>query len=276
MISLDLYYALLVLQVRMISLGWPNFIAKKKITITFDSARWPRVCGEILFFVFTKVPGNKIYNGFARATVLSRYHETMIFFVSVPLQIEEFAKVRTISKADIMSKTETIFRKQFPVTILTDCRLCFLTKSKTSVPAGLTPFFLYTEFTLISSQSTRAPNQNHTAPKQCWLLNSHLYCLHQNIAHGFRVTLCKRWQTLPLIWPLNCAMGHCAGALTLGKQTMNWNHVWQKTCSFLHWLIAGWHQASGALVKVGASEARNGHDSPGFVPFPRGGGSGMF
>ena len=140
MISLDLYYALLVLQVRMISLGWPNFIVKKKFfMITFDSARWSRVCGE--FFVFTKVPGNKIYNGFARATVLSRYHETMMFFVSVPLQIEEFAKVRTISKADIMSKTETIFRKQFSVTILTDCRLCFLTKSKTSVPAGLTPFF---------------------------------------------------------------------------------------------------------------------------------------
>ena len=46
-----------------------------------------RKCGDF-FFMIT----------FARATVLPRYSEIMfIFFVSVPLQIEQFAKVRTIS-----------------------------------------------------------------------------------------------------------------------------------------------------------------------------------
>ena len=92
MVSLDSYYALLVLYVRMKCIPcWGNVV--KKIMITF-----------------------------ARATVLPRYTDTtLFFFVSVPLQIEKFAKVRTISVS---------FQYQFEIMVVSE-------------PVCLKPLFLW-------------------------------------------------------------------------------------------------------------------------------------
>ena len=87
MISLDSYYALLVLYVRMKCIPcWGNVL--KKVMITF-----------------------------ARATVLPRYTDTILFcFVSVPLQIEKFAKVRTISISFQYQRNKGGFRTGVPKT----------------------------------------------------------------------------------------------------------------------------------------------------------------
>ena len=172
-----------------------------------------------IFLVGGNVPKKKFFMiTLGRASVWPRYTENLIFFCigsTLILKWQNLGRSHSWNWDDLLQAGFALWPSQ---------RLA-------SVPAGLR--FLAHRVDADLKSEHEGPQPKSHCPKQCcshfWpmlLLGSHLCCLHQNVAHSFRVTLCKCRQSVPQIGSLNRTMGHCTSALTLGKQIMNWNHIW--------------------------------------------------